>query len=252
MVTHMASEGSGPATTYWRDVHASTGSDLGADCFPDKPVWFNDFYDRTQRFAIDRAIADQNLLSPGKRVLDLGCGRGRWLRYFNRRHGVTTTGVDIAPAAVAACRARGLAAVEGSVADLPFPDASFDLVTSVTVLMHVPDPVKRDASREIARVLRPGGHALLIESTWCDPAPHVFGMSLAAWTRMMGEAGLTLTDRSGQCFIIGHRFLPRALPGRDRLAIALDYSLDSALMRFFHHRETSLALQHTMTFRAAS
>jgi SAM-dependent methyltransferase len=75
----------------------------------------------------------------------------------------SVTGVDVSPAAVAAARSReGGESVTFEVIDglgLPFPDHSFDLVTSFQVVEHVADPVPY--LREIRRVLRPGGIAIL-------------------------------------------------------------------------------------------
>ncbi|MBS1984660.1 MAG: methyltransferase domain-containing protein, partial [Bdellovibrionales bacterium] len=104
-------------------------------------------------------------------ALDVGCGIGHWgftlARAVNPR--AQWTGVDREPNWVrrAGERARdaGLAErfrfVEGTAQALPFHDASFDLVTCQTVLIHLPDP--RVALREMQRVLRPGGRLLVVE-----------------------------------------------------------------------------------------
>ncbi len=94
----------------------------------------------------------------GKQVLEVGCGTGLVL---SRIAPVASkvVGVDLSPGMLAKARARGLEVREGSATALPFEDASFDVVCSFKVLAHVPDITT--AMREVSRVLRPGGVALL-------------------------------------------------------------------------------------------
>lgn len=97
------------------------------------------------------AVAD---LAHGKRVLEAGCGTGlvlsRLARVARAAHGF-----DLSAGMVHKARARGLSVALGSVTQIPFRDASFDLVCSFKVLAHVPQIT--DALRELARVTRPGG-----------------------------------------------------------------------------------------------
>jgi SAM-dependent methyltransferase len=91
------------------------------------------------------------------RILDAGCGSGRTLDDL-ADYG-DACGVDLSPAAVDATRARGHEAHVGSVADLPFDDACFDLVTCLDVVEHTADD--RRTLGELRRVTRPGGVLLL-------------------------------------------------------------------------------------------
>jgi SAM-dependent methyltransferase len=95
----------------------------------------------------------------GRRILDAGCGTGNNLAHF-RRFG-RTVGVDLSDEALRFCRSRGVAAARGSLLSLPFPDGSFDAVTSFDVLYHRWVEDDRAAVREIVRVMRPGGLLLL-------------------------------------------------------------------------------------------
>jgi SAM-dependent methyltransferase len=93
------------------------------------------------------------LLPPG-RVLDLGCGVGHSYGELAPRESV---GVDLDPAALAGQER------ETHVADmrrLPFPAASFASVIAVQSIEHVPDP--EAVMAEVARVLEPGGLAVLV------------------------------------------------------------------------------------------
>lgn len=101
----------------------------------------------------------------GKRLLDIGCGTGYVVALY-ARGGARVTGIDIAERSVELTRKRleylGLQAKVqiGNAESLPFPDASFDVVSSFGVLHHTPDTAR--ALREVHRVLVPGGRALLM------------------------------------------------------------------------------------------
>jgi SAM-dependent methyltransferase len=93
------------------------------------------------------------------RILDCGCGTGSNLRLlgdYGRAVGfdVTATGVRFA-------RSHGHHVARASIGAIPFPDATFDLVTSFDVFQCLPDAVERSAIGEVARVLKPGGWLLL-------------------------------------------------------------------------------------------
>jgi SAM-dependent methyltransferase len=94
-----------------------------------------------------------------RRILDAGCGTGNNLAHF-RRFG-RTVGVDLSEDALRFCRTRGVAAARGNLLARPFPDASFDGVTSFDVLYHRWVEDDRVAVRELVRVMRPGGLFLL-------------------------------------------------------------------------------------------
>ena len=101
----------------------------------------------------------------GQRVLDVGCGVGNDLSRF-ARGGAQVVGIDLAETSIALARKnfeqRGLAgefhAMNGEA--LEFTDASFDLVYCHTVLHFTPRP--ESMIREIHRVLRPGGRAIVM------------------------------------------------------------------------------------------
>ncbi len=128
-----------------------------------RDTWWNaDFLD---------LMATRWRLHEVRRALDVGCGVGHWGRTLLPRLApdATLTGVDREAAFIerASEAARGLGLAErtrylaSAVEALPFDDASFDLVTCQTVLIHVADV---DAAlREMVRVLRPGGLVAVAE-----------------------------------------------------------------------------------------
>ncbi len=92
------------------------------------------------------------------RILDAGCGSGRTLDLL-ADHG-SVAGLDASPQAAALARDRGHDEVHaGRLEVLPWEDGAFDLVTCLDVVEHTPDD--RAALRELRRVTRPGGWALL-------------------------------------------------------------------------------------------
>jgi arsenite methyltransferase len=114
-----------------------------------------------------------------ERVLDVGCGRGLLLiGAAQRLTGGRAVGIDVwrglelsgnrAQATLENARRAGVAervnVQDSDARRLPFADASFDVVLSSLVLHNIPSQTgRRQAVREIARVLKPGGHVALLD-----------------------------------------------------------------------------------------
>jgi ubiquinone/menaquinone biosynthesis C-methylase UbiE len=122
------------------------------------------------------------------RILEVGCGPGHLSVRLARDHDLDVIGLDLDPRMIERARtnadrdaeARQPGFVVGDVAALPFDDASFDLVVSTFSMHHWSDPPS--GLREISRVLRPEGRALiwdlkpgipLIHSHTADRATHL-------------------------------------------------------------------------------
>lgn len=100
-------------------------------------------------------------IKAGQDVLDVGCGRGELL-YHLKRMGAKAAGVDFSREAVDLSRKNSGCPVElCELKALPFPTFGFDRVFLIGVMDHVSARDLEPAFREIARVLKPGGFAVI-------------------------------------------------------------------------------------------
>ena len=114
-------------------------------------------------------LASRREIEPGLKLLEVSCGRGGGMNAALAAYpGVfEATGLDVAAAAIEFCRktygeSERLRFVEGSAMELPFPDASFDVVLNVEASNDYPD---RDRFfSEVRRVLKPNGVFLYTDS----------------------------------------------------------------------------------------
>jgi len=118
--------------------------------------WFQGF----RRFVspmLARAAAGRT----GLRLLDCGCGTGTNLRVLLEPCG-RSWGFDLTWTGLRFARGSGATrVVQASAAAVPYPSAMFDIVTSFDVLYCLPDEVEHAAVREMWRVLKPGGAAII-------------------------------------------------------------------------------------------
>jgi SAM-dependent methyltransferase len=105
-------------------------------------------------------------IRPSDHVLDMGCGTGRFTVPLAAR-AAAVTGLDISPEMLSQnarkLAERGVHAElhQGDMTALPFEDGSFDVVTSMLALMHLPREDRETVFTEAARVLKPGGRLLV-------------------------------------------------------------------------------------------
>jgi SAM-dependent methyltransferase len=120
----------------------------------DRHFWFLGLRRNSQQ-VLTRALGGRR----GLALVDCGAGTGRnldWLSAFG-----LAIGVELNAAGLGEGRRQGRRMVRGSVAALPFGDASMDVATSFDVLYCLPEPVEHAAVREMYRVLKPGGVAIV-------------------------------------------------------------------------------------------
>lgn len=122
----------------------------------------------------ERIDADLVPLGPGKRILDIGCGNGKFLHRMKESYGCEVEGLDFSAGAVEAARRNyGLPVRRGTLEDAPFEPASFNAVTAWWYLEHVPDPF--DSLTRMSSFLGPGGCLVIGVPNSRSLAAKVFG-----------------------------------------------------------------------------
>jgi len=184
---------------YWQQTHHQIACEQDAasaivEAHPRLVNLFDDFAHRLGMRANFKRIGPLQ----GRRVLDLGCGRGRWVKEFARR-GAKVTGVDWSEEALAQAgrRVPGATFLKMPITKLELPTRSFDVVNCVTVVQHLPHAAQATVLAEAARVLVPGGMLSLVELIAVEPGPHVFPRTAAAWDALARINGFVLVSVRG-------------------------------------------------------
>lgn len=118
---------------------------------------FPEMYDEWEKQFLDYMQPHPADYFRGKKVLDAGCGNGRFA-YYATKFGAEVWAIDLGPAVEVANRNTASGEVQVVQADLhnpPFELESFDFIYSIGVLHHLPDP--EAAFRNLLRFLKPGG-----------------------------------------------------------------------------------------------
>ncbi len=187
----------------WR--FARQGDGLAAVCSYGMPAFYNRAIHWCQRLALGRWLE----VRPGMRVLDVGCGIGRWSCRLAAQ-GARVTGVDLSPTMIAQAARR--AAACGVAARCRFlaqdlaaleVDGPFDLILGVTVLQHILEPAALHASvQRLASRLTAHGTLILLEAaperavTRCDSA--IFrARQREEYRRLFAACGLELAAVTG-------------------------------------------------------
>jgi 2-polyprenyl-3-methyl-5-hydroxy-6-metoxy-1,4-benzoquinol methylase len=214
---------------YWEDRaqrFAAQGSGLAAVCSYGMP----EFYNRMIHYCQHLALRPWLDVEPGTRVLDVGCGVGRWSTLLAGRGGLVT-GMDLSPTMIteAQRRAKSMGVQNRCrflVQDLAQLDAgeTFDLIVGVTVLQHILEPqALRAAVRRMTDHLAPGGRMVLLEAAPARVAKHcdttVFrARERSVYLNLFADAGLEVRAITGvdpapfKTWLLPHvRRLPRSV-----------------------------------------
>ena len=168
--------------------------------------WY-DLFGRVISLGRDKAIREKLIElaapAPGEKVLDVGCGTGTLALALKSRVGTGEVhGLDASPEMIDVAKEK--AAKAGSTIDfqvalieaIPFPAATFDLVTSSLMLHHLPEDLKRTGLAEIRRVLKPGGRFLAMDFATHSHAPRGPGRPLGHLLALCGHArGASMIDK---------------------------------------------------------
>ncbi len=142
----------GGKSTGQDETQAETALSFGYEWhrFPEMyEEWEKQFLDYMQPHAAD--------FFPGKKILDAGCGNGRFA-YYAAKYGAEVWAIDLGPAVEVARRNtqdRNVRVVQADLHNPPFALESFDFIYSIGVLHHLPDP--EAAFQNLLRFLKPGG-----------------------------------------------------------------------------------------------
>lgn len=116
------------------------------------------------------------------KMLEIACGTGGFLRDVAANYPrLNLTGIDLSPAYIAEATARlgsrrHLKLIEANAESLPFDDASQDIVASIYLFHELPPKVRKVVASEIARVLKPGGTAIVMDALQTGDAPSFDGL----------------------------------------------------------------------------
>lgn len=130
------------------------------DAYAEKyDLWFDTPLGKYVADAEKRLILDLAAPKKGEKMLDVGIGTGFFAREFLKR-GADITGIDVSPKMLDVARKKGFKDVSaGDAVNIPFPDAVFDLVVSITALEFIREP--RRAVSEMMRVCKKEGRVVV-------------------------------------------------------------------------------------------
>lgn len=222
------------AIQYLESVQSPSGGFLGsygpaASYFPDREIswpvkFFLDAYRLMISGCFDEAVEDTSIQSQevpefeprwqylktllgdlnDKRILEVGCGRGEYLRRLGSSYpGAHLVGLEISQAALEHVDGS-VECIAGSILDIPLPDASCDVVYCIDVLHH---SVRSGAAiREMCRVLRPNGQVLLIDKN--EESGHQQQFQRPSWERWFTAEELVemLVEYCTDVHVHGHRW----------------------------------------------
>jgi ubiquinone/menaquinone biosynthesis C-methylase UbiE len=114
---------------------------------------------------------------PDGHLVDIGCGTGRFLceikTNYPRLH---VAGIDLSPHYLAVARRElepwsRVRLIEGAAETMPFADQEFDAAIAIYLFHEIPPPVRRAVAREAARIVKPSGRFILVDSLQTGDVP---------------------------------------------------------------------------------
>jgi SAM-dependent methyltransferase len=172
-----------------------------------KATWMAGNYDYFSRFMESSAVEflDRLNVEAGASLLDVACGSGQ-LGLIAARRGIRATGIDIATNSILAARGRAASEGldsrfdEGDAEDLPYADASFDVVASIYGAMFAPRPER--VAAEMLRVCRPGGTIAM--ANWTKEG--FIGKMFQTFARFIAPPGMPSPVLWGDESVVRDRF----------------------------------------------
>lgn len=248
--------------TYWEGVLGEQPT-LSRVAYPDLPESFNRVLYRAMVTVVVGALHRSGTDLRGRSACDIGCGSGVWIELWHRLGAADVGGIDLAPAAVERLAERysgdDLRQGDISASEPPF-DRRFDVVSAMSVLLHIKDDDRfAHAVHNLARLVEPDGILLVMDPVitrgWFGPpvtaASNSKARPLAQWQKALARSGLELVElvpvtallanpadtRSALAYTLLDKYwtaLSLTLRGRERLGAAVGaalYQLDRPLRR---------------------
>ena len=191
---------------------------------------FPEMYDEWEKQFLDYMQPHTADFFSGKKILDAGCGNGRFA-YYAAKYGAEVWAIDLGPAVEVARRntqSRNVHVVQADLNNPPFALESFDFIYSIGVLHHLPNP--EAAFQNLLRFLKPGGEVQIYLYWKPEQQPikaaMLSGISGARWltTRLPHGAVYALAYPAAMAaftfFVWPYRIL-RRLPRFHRMAEAM-------------------------------
>jgi SAM-dependent methyltransferase len=209
--------------SYW-DARASARQGMARSLWPSNA--FNALWDERQRALIARHLGNVT----GRRIVDVGCGTGRIVRWLaEERRARQVTGIDFSPATVAAACLESSALVSSGLVRFEqgdvisgidaVDDGSFDdaiVLGCLSVACSDRHALERSLVN-VTRLVRDGGRVLILEPIHRSPLlRRVLDLGLEEWIAAANRAGLVLVDADRMGFVpvrlvLSVRDLPRPL-----------------------------------------
>jgi SAM-dependent methyltransferase len=128
---------------------------------------YNSWLYKLRKIAVNRAIQQFNIEIQGRRILDVGCGTGFWIDFWENKGANQVWGIDIAPIVIERLRHRfpEYNLYQADISDVGFSlSTTFDIISAFDVLFHITDDDSwRIALRNIAHHLKPDGWLLITD-----------------------------------------------------------------------------------------
>ena len=193
-------------TKYWDDVAKEAKEEAYVRITKWQKVarnWLADYADRRAFDFLKETVDKIVKLGSSAKVLDVGCGPGKWTKFYAKRCSLVTS-IDVSPEMITLAREHlkyeRITNVDFhvmNVTKLALPEDNYDLVNCVTVLQHILDDNEwKAAVRRIVKVTKPQGKILLYESapnlTIIRRTPHLHIVSMKDYIAEFDRADANL------------------------------------------------------------
>lgn len=129
-----------------------------------------------------RTLIDLFKKTNSKKVLDVGCGTGQLVRYF-QNHGFNAYGIDNSRIALKKAHQKNKAEklILSPATKLPFKNETFDFLCAISLIEHLNKNGAEEFLKETKRILKKGGHLFLVTPNFATPIRHVVGLNWFAY-----------------------------------------------------------------------